>query len=321
MNCHLVKISLVRARRKKRMHPTKRRMMVIKRGLLATNNTMCASSSAVKEVAVASVVVEEAKAAEVAATSRTRTALKESWKTVKRGRLVNSAGDLAVASRRPPRSIRKVRPVKTRKVARASVIVSIGASVVKREAEVEEVTAEDPEGVAALVVEAIVRTPRPIRLTMRKAKVPRVIRMLREIVKLVAAAEVADAVVAAEPPLLRVKKKLPTELMARTAVEAEEAVAATERTVVVAAATSKTARARRLAKAVTDLLAAAAVTATITVPRVKATTLNPKHTRASTTRTARNINRSRSRSLRLSLTLARTSDWRSRWPTRANSSR
>ena len=313
-------------RRKMRM--TRRERMVI--SPLVTDNSTCASSSAAeKEVDAASAVAEEARAAEVVATSRTRMAPKGGMMRVLPS-LVNKE-DLAVVIRMPLRSTRMA-TLTTKKVARASRIASIGASVVKIEAEVEEVTAEDPEGVAVVpVVEAIVKRPtvQPTTTRARKLRVIRAprMRLIRESdsKRRAAAAEkveVADAVVVEEPTPLKVMMKVLLELtVSRTSVVEVGAavVVAIERTAEVVAAISKKVRVS-LATAVTDLSAAAVVAVIVpsTVLRVKATSNSIKHTRASTIRT-RNINKNLrwSRRVPLSPMLALPRDWRRLRLTRA----
>ena len=305
-------------RRKMRM--TRREMMVI--SPLVTDNSTCASSSAAeKEVDVASAVAEEARAAEVAATSRTRMAPRGGMTRVLPS-LVNKE-DLVAVIRMPPRSTR-ISTLMTKKVARASRTASTGASVVKIEAEVEEVTAEDPEGVAVVpVVEAIVKklTVQPTTMRARKLRVIRAPRMrlirVSDSRRRAAAAEkveVADAVVVEEPTPLKVMMKVPLELMVsrHSVVEVGAAVVvAIERTAEVVAAIRMVKVS--LAKAVTDLSAAAVVAVIVpsTVLRVKATNSSIKHTRASTIRT-RNINKNlrRSRRVPLSPMLALPRDWR-----------
>lgn len=308
-------------RRKKK--PPKRERMVIRP---VTEHSTCASSSVAEkevDVVVASAVAEEAKAAEVnVATSRTRMAPRGELMTVitRKDHLVNKE-DLAAVSREPPRSIRMAM-LTTRKVARAFRSVSTEASVVKREAEVEEVTAELPEEVAVPLVEAIVKRPM-VRLPTKKARRLLLIRMTRMIElrvrasrSRVAAVEVADAVVVVELPLLRVTMKVLLRLMATTSVVEVGAavVVAIERTAVVVEAISKMVRVSSLVKVVIDLSAAAVVVVIVpsTVPRLKATSNSSRHTRANTIRT-RNINKNLRRNRRvppLSPTLALPRDSR-----------
>jgi len=264
----------------------RKRMATSKKSLPVRSNITCARKIAEKEVAAESVEVEEETAAEVAATFRTRMALvtgRLMMATLKRSHHVSSVNvDLVANSKKVLKNRKRARLLpRRRKEARASHIESIGVNVAKIEVEEEEESEEDPEGVAALVVEAIVR-----KRALMQPKMKKILKWIREpskkmltvkeIVRLVAAAEVVISAVedVAEPVPQMVTSNLSRELMANnlSAEEVEEAVVATEKTV-------------------------EAIKVSITVRRPRAMITSLKHTRASTTKMAKSINKSSSKTL------------------------
>ena len=317
-------------------------MLTLRKNLKEKTRTSTFARLAVESAAVAVNVPREAPDAEEkvvadVATFRVRTVLTKRIR-MRMETLSLKIKDLLVsiveglAMKMLARNIRKVKE-KRKKVARASRIVSTEVSAVKREEEADVATVEDPEGVA--VAEAvIVKKPMELLLVTRMLKRVMLVFKLRRLSNLsknvIAEVDVEVASVEAEAELLplKVKRMLRLVPMESTlpAVEAEEAVVATEKIVAVAVAISMKAKAN-FARAVKDLLAVAeAAIALTTVPRVATVlkrAITPRRTRASTIRTTKNTNKSNNRKIIKvrSSTLAPVRSLRKTWLRRKRRSR